>query len=128
MSQIFKYLLVGAFNTALGYVVIFSLMYGAGLDALRSNVAGYLVGLSFSYFLNRTFTFKSNKKKSLEIFLFIGSFLVAYGLNLIALYFLIFYAAVNEAVSQLLAGIIYIGCSFVLQKYIVYRVRSILEN
>lgn len=123
MSQVFRYVLVGVFNTGIGYFVIFSLMYGMGLSPLYSNVVGYGVGLFFSYFLNRIYTFKSKQKKTSEFLLFVLFFLLAYGVNLIVLYILIYYAGVHEAVSQLLAGAVYIACSFLLQKFFVYSVK-----
>lgn len=98
-------------------------MYGMGLSPLYSNFVGYGVGLFFSYFLNRIYTFKSKQKKTSEFLLFVLFFLLAYGVNLIVLYILIYYAGVHEAVSQLLAGAVYIACSFLLQKFFVYSVK-----
>jgi putative flippase GtrA len=96
-------------------------MYLAGLDALISNILGYSFGLFFSYFLNRIFTFKSTQKKTAEFRLFVIFFLIAYGMNFLALYLLVNYTSLHQAVSQILAGVIYISFSFLLQKFIVYR-------
>jgi putative flippase GtrA len=128
LNQIFRYILVGLFNTGLGYLVIFSSMYLFGLDPLISNILGYATGLVFSYFLNRIFTFRSNQKKSSEFFLFVFFFLIAYGMNFLSLYLLVHFTNLHQAISQILSGIIYIVCSFLLQKFVVYKPKVIVNN
>lgn len=121
MNQFIKFLMVGVLNTSLGYAVIFSCMYLAGLSAVASNVTGYLVGLIISYALNRNFTFKSTSKSGLEIARFLFVFLVAYLANLGVLILLIRYAAVHEGAAQVLAGMVYVVTSFLMNKYYVFR-------
>lgn len=123
MIQLIKFLLVGVFNTALGYAVIFSCMYLLALSAVLSNVIGYSAGLIFSYTLNRTVTFKNISKSKTDIFRFLLVFLVAYFVNLFVLLFLIRVTGFNEGVAQVLAGLVYVMVSFLLNKYYVFRQR-----
>jgi putative flippase GtrA len=113
--------MVGLFNTVFGYIVIFSLMYGARFDPLLANVIGYSAGLSLSYFLNRFFTFQGVKKKTIEFSKFLIVFIIAYGLNLLTLYFLTEHSIVNAAYAQIISGIFYVVSSFILQKYFVFK-------
>lgn len=96
-------------------------MYGARFDPILSNVIGYSAGLSLSYLLNRFFTFQSINKISTEFSKFLFVFIIAYGLNLFTLFFLIENNIVNAAYAQIISGIFYILASFILQKFFVFK-------
>jgi putative flippase GtrA len=121
VSQLFRYLLVGIVNTGFGYCIIFFMMYFFGINPIASNVTGYSFGLLSSYYLNRTITFKSRKKKLPEFTKFLLLFLVSYGLNLTTLLIIIKYTEINEGMAQLLSGAVFILCSYVLNRFVVYR-------
>lgn len=123
MSQFFRYIIVGVLNTLLGYCVIFSGMYLIGMSPEASNVAGYAVGLVVSYMLNRNFTFNSTQARRKEIVRFIVVFAVAYGLNFAALLALIHQFGMHKGLSQIVAGMIYVGSSFLMNKYYVFKIR-----
>ena len=121
MNQFSRFLSVGVANTALGYAVIFGCMYLAGLSPELSNAAGYAVGLLFSYFLNRHFTFRSAQQRSMEFVRFGIVFLVAYTANLAVLTVLVRTLEVHGGLSQVIAGVIYIGTAYLLNKRYVFR-------
>jgi putative flippase GtrA len=121
MSQFPRFLLVGVANTALGYAVIFGCMYVGGFSPELSNIAGYAVGFLVSYFLNRHFTFRSAQRRSTEFVRFGIVFLVAYTANLSALILLVRTLEIHAGLSQLIAGVIYIGTAYMLNKHYVFR-------
>lgn len=121
MNQFSRFLSVGVANTALGYAVIFGCMYLAGLSPELSNAAGYAVGLLISYFLNRHFTFRSAQRRSAEFLRFGVVFLVAYTANLAVLTVLVRTLEVHGGLSQLIAGVSYIGTAYRLNKHYVFR-------
>ena len=121
MRQFSRFLLVGFANTALGYAVIFGCMYLGGLTPELSNAVGYLVGLVVSYFLNRHFTFRSARRLSTEFVSFVIVFLAAYTANFIVLVVLVRGLGVHAAFSQVVAGIVYIGSAYLLNKRYVFR-------
>jgi putative flippase GtrA len=116
-----RFLIVGVANTVLGYAVIFTCMYPVGLSPELSNAAGYAVGLIASYSLNRNFTFQSLQRRSTEFVLFLTVFLSSYTANIFILIFLVRVLAVHPGLSQVLAGIVYIGIAFTLNKRYVFR-------
>lgn len=59
LKLLLRYGMAGALNTAIGYAVIAALDIGLGVDSHLANLAGYLVGLSISYLLQRSFVFQS---------------------------------------------------------------------
>ena len=120
-NQFFRFLLVGVANTALGYAIIFSCMYLAGLSPELSNAAGYMIGLLVSYFLNRYFTFRSTQRRSTEFARFLLVFLSAYAANLTVLVVLVRVLGIHAGPSQIVAGVIYIGTTYLLNKHYVFQ-------
>lgn len=120
-NQFVRFLLVGFFNTCLGYTIIFSCMYLLGLSPILSNALGYLIALLISFILNRTFTFRSRGRSSSELLRFLAVFAVAYCVNLAVLYELLKFSFTHEAVSQILAGIVYVILSYMMNKFLVFR-------
>ncbi len=121
MGQLFRYLLVGLFNTALGFAIIFGCMYLLKMNPITSNVTGYLCGLVVSYFLNKFFTFRSTNRSRAEMLRFLVVFVAAYLANFGMLLLCIDVLHVHEAVSQVVAGGVYVAASFLLNKYYVFK-------
>ena len=126
MKQFFRFVTVGVFNTILGYCVIFACMYLAKMSPERSNITGYAVGLIASYVLNRRFTFNSKQNRRSEIVRFLAVFAVAYTLNFAVLVILIHRLGLHEGASQVLAGLVYVVASFVMNKHYVFKIKAVL--
>ena len=121
MNQFMRFLLVGITNTAVGYGIIFGCMYLAGLSPESSNAVGYTLGLLLSYLLHRRVTFRSNQQRSTEFVRFVIVFLAAYSANLLVLIVLVRILAIHAGVSQIIAGVIYLGAAYLLNKLYVFR-------
>lgn len=71
-----RFVLVGSFNTLLDFGILF-LLVNFGLDKLVGNFFSTSIAFIFSFFANRTFTFKSkdgNIKRQFGLFLIITLF------------------------------------------------------
>lgn len=55
-----RFALVGGFNTALDFVLLFLLVYAAHLNTYLSNVISTGICLVISFFLNKKWTFRSD--------------------------------------------------------------------
>lgn len=87
---LFRFLLVGVVNTAVGYGIMFGLYNLAGLHTWGdlgywiSSAANYVVGSIVSYVLNKHFTFRNREKGAGVVVRFILNitvcYLLAYGL------------------------------------------------
>ncbi|TFH44546.1 MAG: GtrA family protein [Lysobacterales bacterium] len=121
MKQFLRFLTVGVINTIVGYCVIFACMYLAKMSAESSNVTGYAVGLIASYILNRRYTFNSKQNRRSEIIRFLTVFVVAYAANFAVLVLLIHTLGLHEGASQILAGLVYVVASFIMNKYYVFQ-------
>ena len=116
-----RFLLVGVFNTLLGWVIIFGGMYLLGMSPEASNVLGYSIGLLVSFVLNRTFIFRSSGRPSGELARFLAVFILAFGANLAALSVLVRFFFVHEAISQVLAAVVYVITSYIMNKNFVFQ-------
>jgi putative flippase GtrA len=122
-DQFSRYLLVGVFNTLYGWVIIFGAMYFLRMSPEASNVLGYSIGLLVSFALNRTFIFRSSGRPSGELARFFAVVAIAFGLNLVVLYVLVRILLIHEAVSQVLAGVVYVISSYAMNKKFVFQQR-----
>jgi putative flippase GtrA len=109
MRQLVRFLLVGMFNTGFGYCIIFFCMYALKLSPEVSNILGYAMALG------------GNRKRASEILKFLVVFSISYGANFGCLIFLIHTVKLDKGVSQILAGIFYVGVSFAMNKYYVFK-------
>jgi putative flippase GtrA len=121
MTLFIRFLSVGVLNTVFGYVVIFTCMYVAGLPAIASNVIGYGSGFVLSYALNRFYAFRSKQKPLAEMMWFTLVFVIAFACNFLALVFFLDVVLTNALLAQLLAGVVYVAVSFLLNKRFVFR-------
>jgi putative flippase GtrA len=124
LKQFSRFLSVGVFNTLLGYGVIFACMYLASMTPESSNATGYAVGLVASYVLHRKYTFDSKQNRRSEILKFLTAFIVAYASNFAVLVILIHRIGMHEGASQVLAGLVYVAASFIMNKYFVFKISN----
>lgn len=75
-----RFIVVGVANTVIGTSVMFIAYNLFGLGYWVSSALNYIVGSIFSYFANKYFTFKSEKKSWNEIVRFVVNIVVCYGI------------------------------------------------
>ena len=75
-AEKFRFALVGGFNTALDFGLLF-LFVGLGIDKIVANYLSTSVAFIFSFFANKTFTFKAeggNAKREFIAFMLVTLF------------------------------------------------------
>jgi len=77
-----------------------------------------------SYILNKVYTFKSKAKPTKEIIKFVIVFIFSFGLNLLALMYMVSKLGTDELIAQILSGFVYTTSSYFLNKYFVFRNKS----
>lgn len=120
MNEFARFLAVGRFNTLLGYGIIFSCMYLAGMTPETGNMTAYAVGLVVSYGLHRKYTFNGRQYRLGQFIRFLAVIAAAYSSNLASSLILIYRIGVHEGVSQVLAGLAYVTASLLPNKYLVF--------
>jgi putative flippase GtrA len=121
VRQILSFNIVGAVNTAITYG-IYSLLVFLGLPYLLALGLEYCFGLTFSFFLNKRFTFKDGSRTTAASF---GKMVVSYALvlalNMILLSWFVEGLGMGKYLGQLFALSFSVACSFFLQKFVVFK-------
>ncbi len=120
-TQLLRFIIVGIFNTIIGLSVIYVLIY-FGFNNYISNIFGYLVGLSISFILNKYYVFNTQNNNQIvhkQFVKFILIFLIAYSVNITALFITLNY--VSNYTAQFIAMIAYTVINFILNKYITFK-------
>lgn len=62
-AEKFRFVIVGGLNTVIDFGILFTLV-ALGLPAIASNFVSTSVAMVFSFFVNKSYTFKDNKKST----------------------------------------------------------------
>lgn len=119
-KELISFNIIGIINTVVTYTIYSTLVF-LKIDYKIALVLEYCFGITFSFFLNRRFTFHHKEFITLHmIFSMIGSYLVVLVLNMVFLMFLVEKLAINKYLGQLTALTVSVALSFLAQKYIVF--------
>ena len=117
----FRFIVVGAVNTLIGYSIIMILFHLVGLSYSLSYFLSYVVGIIISFFLNRQFVFFSQNDKLVEFFRFLIAFAVSYGISYAALYLLVENHILVENIAFFAGMVIYSTLFYLLNKHITFK-------
>ncbi|WP_066304238.1 GtrA family protein [Bacillus sp. FJAT-29814] len=128
-----RFLLVGIANTIIGLSVMFLFYHLFGFSYWMATFLGNTVGASVSYYLNRSFTFKSKATVSKSLVRFAGVILFCYfvsfyigkqAVDLVLNQTHIFSATMSTDLAILGSTCLYTLLNYALQKFIVFREKS----
>ena len=126
-NTLFKFLIVGVFNTLVGCGTMFLLYNLAHWSYWVSSAANYIVGGIVSFFLNKYFTFGNKKWEWAQVWKFVLNvtvcYLLGYGLaKPIALRLLEGQAVhVQENVAMLVGMCLYTGLNYLGQRFFAFK-------
>jgi len=116
-----RYGAVGLVNTGITAAVIFLLKL-TGIHYALYTLAGYAVGITVSFFLNRRFTFRKHDKKATEqLVKFLTVTISLLLLTQLLQYLLIDLASINETIGVLLGMVFYTGTGYILNRIFVFK-------
>ena len=116
--------LAGIANTLAGFLVIAALDLGLGVEPRIANAAGYGVGLTVSFILNRAFVFRSVRRARTTGPRFLAAAFFAFALNQIVLSVALGAlgrTSGDRIAAQLLAMAAYTAAMFILCRLWVFR-------
>ena len=126
-NTLFKFLIVGVFNTLVGCGTMFLLYNLAHCSYWVSSAANYIVGGIVSFFLNKYYTFGNKQWEWAQVWKFVLNvtvcYLLGYGLaKPIALRLLEGQAVrVQENVAMLVGMCLYTGLNYLGQRFFAFR-------
>lgn len=115
--ELFKYSIVGIFNTIIGLSVIYFLYNVLHVNYILANVIGYAFGLVNSFFWNKRWTFKSTRHYSKEIIPFLIVFAISYAANLLTLILSVEVLKIHPNIAQVIGIAAYSSTNFLINKY-----------
>ena len=125
--SLWRFLIVGCINTAVGSAIMFGLYNLAGCSYWFSSAANYVLTSILSFFLNKHFTFRSKTYSLREVFRFVLNiavcYLVAYGLAKPLVRWLLSGASdsLRDNVSMLTGMVLFTVCNYFGQRFFAFR-------
>ena len=116
-----RFVIVGGVNTSVGLSVIFGAKFFFGFGDVAANAVGYSIGLTVSFLLNRSWTFRDTGPVWAAAIRFFLAFAASYALNLSTVLLLIHRTGMNAYLSQSIGVPVYTICFYLLSKFIVFR-------
>ena len=139
--KFFKFLLVGVINTVLGTGVMFLLYNVFDINYYVCTVCNYIVGGTTSYFLNKYFTFKNNRKSKRMVFYFIIFIVLSWAIAYPLLKYIIYsifehYPLTFVTLSEKAKGniamcfgvVVYTAINYICQRFIVFKEKKAQEK
>lgn len=112
-----RYALVGLFVTAVSYVFLYLCVAVLRLDNLVANGLTLIFGLSFSYVLNRKFSFADRRMIRASVVQFVAVSGVAYSANLLVLFALLNLTSISSLPAQIIAFTSYTVIAYLLHRF-----------
>jgi putative flippase GtrA len=121
VAELFRFHLVGAGTLIIGTLVFLGLV-AADVAYTLALVGDYAVGILFSYYMNRTFTFRAEVRSDLKplsytVIGYIASFLLNLALLAIAVELL----ALNVVLAQVVIMLVLAVLNYAMFKFVVFR-------
>lgn len=123
-NELLKFLLVGVVNTAVGLGIIFVAWRYLGFSHLTANMAGYAVGVTLSYFLNRRWTFNCREPHRHSLWRFLAVVGAAYAANLWVVLAADRSIGADSFLPQLLGSVVYTAVGFMGSRLFAFRKNS----
>lgn len=124
---LFKFLVVGVINTAVGIAIMFSLYNFAGFSYWWSSATCYLVTGVLNFFLNKYFTFNVRRWSTYMVFTFVSvmifAYLLGYGIaKPLASYLLSEYSEkVRENIAMFVGMCLFTGLNYLGQRFLAFK-------
>jgi putative flippase GtrA len=124
-----RFILVGMINTMVGLSVIYLLLHVGGLSYWMSTFLGNAVGAIVSFFLNRSFTFKSQSSVSKSMLRFAAvilfCYVISYSIGRNVVEFLLsnsgLLSSIKTDIAVFISTGLYTVLNYLCQKFIVFN-------
>jgi len=125
MLQFVRFAIVGIFNTAIDYAVYLVLTRILGVYFLIANFVAVVVAMTFSFFVNKKWTFKNTSANIKSQYLkFAVINLGALILNNFFVYIFVNYAHLYDLLAKFIVIVITLNWNFWLNKYWTFKADS----
>lgn len=126
-GELIRYIVIGILTTLVSLVTYY-LLTGTIIDPNVSielqlaNVCSWIISVTFAYFANRLFVFKSENKYSFkEIFNFYLSRISTLFIEILFMYYFVTVLDFDDKVFKIIVQIIVILLNYILSKFLVFK-------
>lgn len=118
-----RYILVGAVNTAFGFLMFTGLYYSLNevMNYIFIFVVTQVIAVTFSHFMQRRFVWRTRNRYSKELAKFASTYFGLSLVNIASLSFAVEYLELPTLSSQYVIGFLLIIVTFFFQKYWIFR-------
>lgn len=126
-EEIIRYLVVGVLTTLVSLLVYYALVYTVfnpkvAIEMQITNVIAWIVSVTFAYFTNRKYVFKTKDKVSgKEALGFYSSRVSTLLLDMLLMYVLVTLMGLNDKIIKLVVQVVVIVLNYVLSKFMVFK-------
>ena len=124
-EEIINYIVVGGITTVisiLSYFLIRTILKSdTSLNVQISTVFSWIVAVTFAYFVNRIFVFKSNNSKKIESVKFITSRIMSLLIEMLVMLILTAVLKINDKIAKILVQFIIVVLNYLFSKIFVFK-------
>lgn len=126
-EEIISYLIVGGLTTMVSLITYYLLVYtildpNIGIELQIANIVSWIFSVTFAYFTNRKYVFKSKNKISFkEGISFYISRIGTLFLDMLMMYIFVTVLGFNDKIIKFVVQIIVIILNYILSKFIVFK-------
>lgn len=124
-EEIINYIVVGGVTTIISilsyYLFRIILSSNTNLNVQISTVFSWIVAVTFAYFANRIFVFKSNNSKKTEAVKFVTSRIMSLLIEMLVMFILTSVVKINDKVAKVLVQFIIVILNYLFSKIFVFK-------
>jgi len=119
-EEIIKYLVAGVCTTIVS-LLSYNLLRNINIDYQISNVISWILAVTFAYFINKYYVFKSSKKNILEFVNFFKYRLLSLLIEIGTMYLFVSVFSINDRISKLIVQVIVQVLNYIFSKLFVFK-------
>lgn len=124
-EEIINYIIVGGMTTIISilsyYLIRIILSANTDLNIQISTVLSWIFAVTFAYFANRIFVFKSNNSKSKESIKFVTSRIMSLLIEMFVMFLLTGILKINDKIAKILVQFIIVILNYLFSKIFVFK-------
>jgi len=125
-QEIINYLIVGVLTTVVSLstyylLVIFLLNPEKPLELQIANIISWISAVTFAYFTNRKYVFKSKNKKIKEATSFVSSRIASLLLDMLLMFIFVTLLNINDKIAKLIVQVFITVTNYILSKLFVFK-------
>lgn len=119
-KELIKYVIAGVLTTLIS-IVTYNLFRNIKIDYQTSTVLSWICAVTFAYFINKHYVFKSSEKSLIEFINFVKYRLLSLGIEIISMYLLVDILSINDRISKIIVQVIVQILNYLFSKLFVFK-------